>query len=145
MSPRTILQVVKETENIRPYWNSKSCVVQLANSSVDGLRSMEHCPYLESNLFASSQLIPPILWNPEIYYRIHKCPPLFHFLSQFDPVHNITFQFLKNDINIIIPYTPTSPQWCLYPSIPTKTHYTTFHSPYALHASKFSFSTILST
>ena len=145
MSPRTILQVVKETANNRPYCNLKSCVVQLATSSVDGLRSMEHSPYLEANLFASSQLIPPILWNPEFYYRIHKCPPLFHFMSHFDPVHNITFHFPKNDIIIIIPYTPTSPQWCLYPSIPTKTQYKTFHSPYALHAPTFSFSTILST
>jgi len=145
LSPRTILQVVKETAINRPYCNSKSCVVQLATSSVDELRSMEKCPYLESNLFASRQLIPPILWNPVFYYRIHKCPPLLHFLSQFDPVRNISFQFLKNDIIIIIPYTPTSSQWCLNPSIPTKTHYTTCHSPYVLHAPKFSISTLVLT
>jgi hypothetical protein len=36
---------------------------------------MEQSPSLKSNRFAASQEIPHILWNPKIYYRIHKGPP----------------------------------------------------------------------
>ena len=34
--------------------------------------SMEESPSLEANWFSASQVIPRILWNPKVHYRIHK-------------------------------------------------------------------------
>ena len=36
---------------------------------------MEQSPSWEANSSTASQETPHILWNPNIYYRIHKSPP----------------------------------------------------------------------
>jgi len=51
---------------------------------------MEQSPSWEANRFSGSQEIPRNLWNPEVYNRIHKCPPPIPILSQLDPVHTPT-------------------------------------------------------
>jgi len=48
---------------------------------------MELIPSWEAKLFADSQEISRILWNPRIHYHIHKFLPAVPILSQLDSVH----------------------------------------------------------
>jgi hypothetical protein len=57
--------------------------------------SMEQSSSSEAAWFAASQEIPHIVWNSNVHYHIHKCPPPVPVLSQLNPLHTPTSHFLK--------------------------------------------------
>jgi hypothetical protein len=55
-------------------------------------------------LFETQQLLGEDLslqWNPKIRHCVHSSPPLFHVLSQINPVHSLQPSFFKTYFNTI--------------------------------------------
>jgi hypothetical protein len=48
---------------------------------------MEASRSWEPTICAATEELPNFLWNPKVYYRVHKSPPL----SQISPIHTTPF------------------------------------------------------
>ena len=47
---------------------------------------MEQSPFWEDERFSASQETARILWNPNVYYRIHNSPPPAPIQNESNPV-----------------------------------------------------------
>jgi hypothetical protein len=63
---------------------------------------MEQVPSWEQNSSLDSPEIVCILWNPKVYYRIHKSPLPLLILGQINTVMSSS-HFLKIHVTIILP------------------------------------------
>ena len=90
---------------------------------------MEQSPSWEANRFSASQEIDRILWNPKIYYRIHKCPPPVPILSQPDPVHNPHPTSWRSILILPCHQSLSLPSGLFHSGFPTKTLYTPLFFP----------------
>jgi hypothetical protein len=51
--------------------------------------------------------------TPKVHHRIHKSPPPVPILSQMNPIDIFTTYCPRIHLNIILPFTPSSSNWCL--------------------------------
>jgi hypothetical protein len=91
--------------------------------------STKQSPSWEANRPTASQEIRRILWNPQVHYHIHKCPPPVPIMSHIYPVqapHPTSWRYI-----LILPsHLRLSLPSGLFPSgFPTKTLHTPLLSP----------------
>ena len=130
-------------------WNSSDVVYgSIAVASTSYLLTYLLIPWSRVLLekltaFAANQEIPRILWNPNVHYRTHNCPPPVPILSQLHSVPTTRSHFLNFHPDFILPSTSWSPQWALSLKFPyqnlvhTSPFLHTCQMPCPLHSSRF--------
>jgi hypothetical protein len=78
----------------------------------------------EANSRSATQEFRNNLWNPNVYYSVHRGPPLVPILDQINPVHTIPLYFSKINFTIIFSLTSGSSYWSLSSWLRTKILYT---------------------
>jgi len=73
---------------------------------------MQRYAISEANSRSASQILR-LLWNPEVYYRVHKDPPLVRIPNKMNPVHTFPPCYPKINSRMALPSTSRSSEWSL--------------------------------
>jgi hypothetical protein len=77
---------------------------------IEATNSKKRSNFWEANSNSASQefLLPSLLWNPKVHYRVHNTRPLIPFVGQVHPVYTFPPCFPKIHSILIIPSMPSS-------------------------------------
>jgi hypothetical protein len=100
---------------------------------------MDQSPSWEANRFWTGQEILCILWNPKVYFYIHKRPPPVPILSQLNLVQTPHPTSWKPILILCSHLRLDLPNGLLNSSFPTKHLYAPLLTPHVLHAPPISF------
>jgi hypothetical protein len=93
---RANVHIILKVSWFELFYNSNSFHIELTNF-------MELSCSWEAASSAATQELLNILWNPKVYYRVHKSPPLVPVLLLINSVHVTPSYLSKFHFNIIHP------------------------------------------